>query len=230
MKKLILLFAVLAFVACGKDEPEQPKNLNLYNPDKKVILHTVADYKVQNKALLRSNGVNIADVIKRTDLNIFKGLAFENSGWNTNEEFLNGKNLVLETKTVEERVVSSLSSYNFDTINNKIIFPIDEAFSTDGTIKERLLGAAEWVLFGGNEYEKVDTLAYVPLPNLWENQIKIKEFLRNQQYDSIYNILENEFKIVWVFGNGKLYKDHINETLVAYPDIVFYKNRPYWEY
>ena len=223
MKKIILSLAVLAFVACGKDEPEQPKNLNLYNPDKKVILHTVADYKVQNKALLRSTApFNIKEVRdSRLVINIDGNILIPN--WDNgghpgqNEAYLETPT-ILESKKFYKKpdgYSGSLHSYNIIEETNSIVFPIEEVVYEEGYISPRLLARGEWILvISDTDIRKTDTVGYIPLPVLWENQQRFKDYFKANQFDSIYNMLENDYKIIW--ADGTSYKKHKEESIRAY--------------
>ena len=224
MKKLILLFAVLAFVACGKDEPEQPKNLNLYNPDKKVILHTVADFDVNSsklKLFADKAPFNVADVFnEKRNIQII-GSKVKKDFWFSNEEYLNIPTALEDEYIYESGGIMGLSSYNLDTANNKIIFPIDEVVHEDGQLKFRLLSFTEYIVVELDYNYNKDTLGFIPLPTLWENQQRFKDYFKANQFDSIYNMLENDYKIVW--ADGATYLKHRDKVFKEY-------NKSYYDY
>ena len=221
MKKLILLFAVLAFVACGKDEPEQKP----FEPDwnRKVILHAVTNYDINtDKPLLRSNGApNIKNFIGNDSIGVIVR-SLPNWNYDDKDDFLNNPYLTLEVNKWGEGWEDGvrgmpLVDYNFDTINNNLILPITEIFAEDGRIYTRILGKTEWII--GKYWGDIiyDTLGYIPLPNLYESQLKIKEYIKAEQYDKLYTLLENDLKIIWEGGDS--YKAHKAEAQKIYPFI-----------
>ena len=117
----------------------------------------------------------------------------------------------------------SLSAYNLDTINNKIIFPIDEVVDEDGSVKGRLLYTTEYIVVDVTDGYNYDTLGFIPLPTLWENQQRFKDYFKANQFDSIYNMLENDYKIVW--ANGTAYLKHREKAFKDY-GMKFYVYEP----
>ena len=220
-KPALLALAVLAFVACGKDEPEQKP----FEPDwnRKVILHAVTNYDINtDKPLLRSNGApNIKNFVGNDSIRVI-ARSLPNWDYDDKDDFLNNPYLPLEVKKWGRGIENGLSTmplvdYNFDSINNNLVLPISEIFMEDGRIYDRILGRTEWVIvkdWGGIIY---DTLGYIPLPNLYESQQLIKEYIKTEQYDKLYTLLENDLKIIW--EGGESYEAHKAEAQKIYPFI-----------